>query len=139
MHHRRQSGAGDGSYSAAPQVTQSFSIAPPASAVAPGAPSIVSIVPGRGSAIVNLAAPTATGGSPIVAYAATCSASNQPDRTASGAGLTLTVRGLKGRVPYACTATASNAYYSSVASAALSVTPEAGGASLTPILLLLLD
>jgi hypothetical protein len=42
----------------------------------------------------------------IVAYAATCSARSLPTKTASGSGLTLTVRGLKGGVTYSCTATA---------------------------------
>jgi hypothetical protein len=131
--------AGDGTYSAAPQVEQSFGIAAPAGASAPGSPSISTITPGRGSSTLQLVAPKENGGSPIVSYAATCTASNQPDRTASGADLTLTVRGLKGGVLYACTATASNAYYSSVGSAAKSVTPDQGGSNMTPILLLLLD
>jgi hypothetical protein len=130
---------GDSTYSAAPPMTQSFSIAPPAGASAPKAPTISSITPGRASATLQLVAPTANGGSAIIAYRASCTASNQPAQGVSGAGLTLTVRSLKGRTPYACTATASNAYYSSVASAASTVTPQAGGASLTPILLLLLD
>jgi hypothetical protein len=130
---------GDSTYSAAPQMTQSFSIAPPAGASAPGSPSISTITPGRGSATLKLTAPTSDGGSAIVAYSASCTASNQPTQSVSGAGLTLTVRGLKGGTPYACTATASNAYYSSVASAAKSVTPEPGGSNMTPILLLLLD
>jgi hypothetical protein len=120
-------------------MTQIFSIAPPAGATAPTAPTISTKTPGRGSVTLQLVAPTANGGSALVAYSATCTASGQPTKTARSVGLTLTVRGLKGGVLYSCTATASNAYYSSVASAALTVTPQAGGASLTPILMLLLD
>ena len=131
--------AGDSTYRAAPQMTQNFSIAPPAGATAPSKPTISMITPGRGSVTFQLVAPTANGGSAIVAYVATCTASGQPSKTARSAGLTLTVRGLKGGVLYSCTAKASNAYYSSVASAAITVTPQAGGASLTPILMLLLD
>jgi hypothetical protein len=100
-------------------------------------PTIRTITPGRASATLQLVAPTSDGGSAIVTYTATCTARHQPTKTVSGTGLTLTVRGLKSGVSYACTATASNAYYSSVDSAALTVTPQAGRANLTPILLLL--
>jgi hypothetical protein len=131
--------AGDSGYSAAPQVTQSFVITPFSAIVQPSPPTVISITPGRGSATLNLSPPSANGGAPIVAYGASCSAASQTTKTAAGAGLTLAVRGLKGGVEYACTATASNAFYASSASAPVSVVPNTGGGGIAPILLLLLD
>ncbi len=96
--------AGDTGYLPAPPATLNLSITTPAAIVAPSPPGISSITSGRGSA--TLTAPSSNGGAAIVAYAATCSASSLPTKTASGSGLTLTVRGLKGGVTYSCTATA---------------------------------
>jgi hypothetical protein len=93
--------AGDTGYLPAPPATQSFTITP-----TPSPPGISSITSGRGSATLTLTAPSSNGGAAIVAYAATCTAKDQPAKTASGSGLTLTVRGLKGGVTYSCTATA---------------------------------
>jgi hypothetical protein len=126
--------AGDTGYQPAPPATQSFTITPP-----PSPPGISSITSGRGSATLTLTAPSSNGGAAIVAYAATCTANNQPTKTASGSGLTLTVRGLKGGVTYSCTATARNALHTSSPSAAQLVTPQTGGSSLTPILMLLFE
>jgi hypothetical protein len=126
--------AGDTGYLPAPPATQSFTITP-----TPSPPGISSITSGRGSATLTLTAPSSNGGAAIVAYAATCTAKDQPAKTASGSGLTLTVRGLKGGVTYSCTATARNALHTSSPSAAQLVTPQAGGSSLTPILMLLFE
>jgi hypothetical protein len=52
--------------------------------------------------------------------------------------LTLTVRGLKGGVAYACTVKASNALFTGSASAERTVTPQPAG-DLTPILMLLFE
>ena len=108
----------------------------------PKPPSIINpISKGRGSATLHLVAPTLDGGSPLLGYSASCTASQQTTKTTTttGTGLILTVRGLKGNVVYACTATARNAYYSSIASAALEVTPDPARNNITPILMLLLD
>ena len=131
---------GNGSYSAAPEMRQSFNITIPPGATPPSPPTIIPpITAGRGSARLNLSPPSANGGTAIVAYAATCAASGQAAKTATSAGLSFAVRGLKGGVVYACTATASNAFYASAASTAQTVTPLAGGSSIAPILMLLLD
>jgi subtilisin family serine protease len=131
--------AGDTGYSAALPAVQSFTITPCSSIVAPSPPTISSITGGRGSAMINLSPPGANGGTAIVAYAATCAASGQATKTATSPSLTFGVRGLKGGVEYACTATASNAFYTSTDSTAQTVTPLAGGSSIAPILMLLLD
>jgi hypothetical protein len=131
--------AGDTGYLPAPPATLNFNITTPAAIVAPSPPGMTSITSGRGSATLTLTAPSSNGGAAIVAYAATCTANNQPTKTASGSGLTLTVRGLKGGVAYSCTATARNTLHTSSPSAAQSVTPQTGGSSLTPILMLLFE
>jgi hypothetical protein len=130
--------SGNGTYAAAPQVTLSFSIA--ANSTPPGPPTITSIKAGSGSATINFSAPDNTGGSPITSYTATCTATGQTTRTATGIASPLTVRNLTGGVVYQCSLTATNGGgFSSVASAAMSVTATAKKSSLTPILMLLLD
>ena len=130
--------AGDTGYLAAPSATQSFTITATNAVVPPGPPAITSATSGRGSAKLTLSPPANNGGAPLVAYAASCAASGQATKTASGPALTLTVRGMKGGVSYACTATANNGFHTSSASAPMSVTPQAGG-GMTSIMLLLLD
>ena len=129
------------SYDAAGNLTLISQMAAPATP--PGAPTLISITRGPGSATLNFSAPANTGGSAISSYTATCSASGQTTRAATGAGsvTTLTVRNLTGNVQYQCKLTATNGGgYTSVASAAVSVTPTpAKKGNLTPILLLLLD
>ena len=126
------------SYDAAGNLTYISQIAPVA---APGAPTLNSIALGPGSATLNFSAPANTGGSPIASYTATCSASGQPTRTATGSGSPITVRNLTGGVIYQCSLTATNGGgLSSAASVAMPVTPAPGKKiSLTPILMLLLD
>ena len=130
---------GDSTYSAAPSVQQCFGIVLPTGTAAPNPPTISTITAGHGGAKIALIAPTVTGGSRLGPYTATCTTPNQKTQTVSGAGLTLTVSGLKSKVLYTCTATASNTYYSSAPSAAKTVTSLGGGVSLAPILMLLLD
>ncbi len=126
--------AGNSSYSAAVQVTQSFAITAPT--IAP--PTLISIVAGSGSATIRFSPPSNTGGSAISLYNASCTARGQTTRTASGTtAAPLTVRNLTGGVLYQCSLTATNsAGLTSSASAALPVTPGKKG-NLTPILLLL--
>jgi hypothetical protein len=131
--------AGNASYSPAPQVTQSFSIA--AAPVPPGSPTNVLITPGSGSATISFSPPSHDGGAPISGYTATCTASGQTTRNASGSSSPLTVKNLRGGVSYQCSLTASNsAGLTGSASASTPVTPAAGQKSiLTPIMLLLLE
>jgi hypothetical protein len=119
-------------------VTQSFSINE--GAAAPGSPTIISITAGSGSATLNFTAPSHTGGSAISAYTASCTASGQSTRTATGATSPLTVKNLSGGVLYQCTLTATNSGgLTGSASAAQPVTPTSGKSGLTPILMLLLN
>jgi hypothetical protein len=130
---------GNATYSPAPQVAQSFSIA--AAPVPPCPPTINAITAGSGSTTIHFSAPSNTGGSTISGYTATCTASGQTTRTATGTASPLTVKNLTGGVLYQCslTATSGNGLTSS-ASATLPVTPAPGKkSSLTPILMLLLD
>jgi hypothetical protein len=127
---------GNASFSPAPQVTQSFSIA----AAPPGPPTNVVITPGSGSATIRFSPPANDGGASINNYTATCTASGKPPRSTTGSASPLTVRNLAGNVLYQCTLTASNsAGLTSTASAATPVTPAPAKNSLTPILMLLLD
>ena len=108
---------------------------------APGAPILNSVTRGPASATLNFSAPADTGDSPIASYTASCSASGQGTRTATGTGSPLTVRNMIGGVAYQCAVTATNAGgLTSGASISLPVTPTSGRkVSLTPILMLLLD
>ncbi len=129
---------GNAVYSAAPEVLQIFSVT--AVLTMPGAPSIVSIIPGPGRVTLTLLAPGNTGGGTIVSYSASCSASGHPTVTASSGTTTVVVPGLVAGASYACTATASNGTYSSAATAPASAIPEPKRkVDLTPILMLLLD
>ncbi|HDS1197311.1 TPA: fibronectin type III domain-containing protein [Shewanella algae] len=93
--------AGDGSYNAAPTVTQSFTV----NAVVPGAPTSVSAVAANASATVSFSAPASTGGAAISSYTVT---SSPGGLTASGAGSPLTVSGLSNGTDYSFTVSASN-------------------------------
>ncbi|MBO2550250.1 fibronectin type III domain-containing protein [Shewanella algae] len=93
--------AGDGSYNAAPTVTQSFTV----NAVVPGAPTSVNAVASDASATVSFSAPASTGGAAISSYTVT---SSPGGLTASGAGSPLTVSGLSNGTDYSFTVSASN-------------------------------
>jgi hypothetical protein len=128
---------GNSSTSPAPQVTQSFSI----TGIPPAPPTITSITVGNGSATIYFSPPSNTGGSTIASYSATCTASGQTTRKASGTASPITVKNLTGGVVYQCTLTATNSDGgTSAASAPLPVTPAPGRKSdMTPLLMLLLD
>jgi hypothetical protein len=131
--------AGNGTYSPAPQAMLSFSIA--ANSTTPGAPTITAINSGAGSASIVFLPPANTGGSPITSYTATCTASGQPTRTATGSGSPITVRNLTGGVAYQCSLTATNGSGSTgTASTTMPVTPgPAKKNGISSIMLLLLD
>ena len=108
--------------------------------VVPSAPTLNSITSGPGSATLNFAPPTNNGGSAISSYTATCTASGQVTRTASGSGSPLTVVGLTGGVAYQCSITATNGGgLTSSASGFLPVTPAPANKGITPLLMYFLD
>ncbi|MBO2609771.1 Ig-like domain-containing protein [Shewanella algae] len=110
--------AGDGSYNAAPTVTQSFTV----NAVVPGAPTSVSAVAADASATVSFSAPASTGGAAISSYTVT---STPGGLTASGTGSPLTVSGLSNGTGYSFTVSASNiAGIGPASSPSNTVTPE---------------
>ncbi|KXL54230.1 endo-1,4-beta-xylanase A precursor [Anaerotignum neopropionicum] len=111
---------GNGSYLAAPQVSQSFTVNP----VAPGAPTNVVATAGDGSASVAFSPPNFTGGTNISVYTVT---GNSPYiAPVSGAGSPITVTGLTNGQAYTFTVTASNVAGDGPSSApSNSVTPAA--------------
>ncbi len=106
--------AGNGTYSAAAQVTQSVSI----TGIAPAAPTIGAATAGNTQATVNFTAPGNTGGLPISGYTVNCNGIN-----ASGGTSPITVSGLVNGTTYSCTVQASNAAGTSVTSGTVTVTP----------------
>ena len=110
--------SGDGSYSPAPQVSQSFTV----DAISPGAPTSVSAVAGSASASVSFTAPASNGGSAITSYTVTASPGGL---TGSGASSPITVSGLTNGTAYSFTVTATNSNGTGVASSSsLSVVPK---------------
>ncbi len=93
--------AGNATYSAAPQVSRSFSV----NAIVPGAPTIGTATAGNGQATVSFTAPASTGGSAITGYTVT---SNPGGAIAMGASSPLTVTGLTNGTAYTFTVTATN-------------------------------
>ncbi|QTE94939.1 fibronectin type III domain-containing protein [Shewanella algae] len=110
---------GDGSYNAAPTVTQGFTV----NAVVPGAPMSVSAAAADASATVSFSAPASTGGAAISSYTVT---SSPGGLTASGAGSPLIVSGLSNGTDYSFTVSANNTAGSGQASSpSNTVTPKA--------------
>lgn len=110
---------GDGTVSAAPQVSQSFTV----NAVAPGAPTIgtATATAGNGQASVNFTAPASSGGATITGYTAT---SNPGGIMGTGTSTPITVTGLTNGTAYTFTVTATTSAGTGSASAASnSVTP----------------
>ncbi|WP_337842696.1 Ig-like domain-containing protein [Rheinheimera sp.] len=112
--------AGDTSFLPAPQVSQSFTVAP----VVPGAPAAPVATAGNQEASVAFSAPVFTGGNAISGYTVTVS---PPDvAPVSGAASPIVVTGLTNGVAYTFTVEAENSAGSGAASAASnSVTPAA--------------
>ncbi len=109
--------AGNAGFSAAPQVTRSFSVA----AVVPGAPTIGTATPGDTQASVSFTAPGFSGGAGITGYTVTASPGGA---TGSGMSSPIIVTGLSNGTSYTFTVTATNSAGTGSASAASnSVTP----------------
>ena len=110
--------AGNGAYSAAPQVSQSFAV----NGIVPGAPTIGTAVAGDQQATVNFTAPASSGGSPIVGYTATSSPGGNVGTCSNSP---CTVAGLVNGTAYTFTVTATNGVGTGSASAASNaVTPK---------------
>jgi hypothetical protein len=127
---------GNSVYAPATEVVQVFSVT--VVLTVPGAPTILLITPGPGRLTITLQPPSNNGGGAIAGYSATCTASGHPNVTATSTTTTIVVPQLVPGVSYACTATASNGSYVSLATPATSAIPKPK-VDLTPILMLLLD
>jgi hypothetical protein len=109
--------AGNGSYSAATPVNQSFSV----SAVVPGAPTVGTATAGNAQASVTFTAPGFNGGATVTGYTVTA---NPGGATATGATSPITVTGLTNGTAYTFTVRAINsAGTGSPSAASNSVTP----------------
>ncbi len=111
--------AGNGSFEAAPQVSQTFSVA----AVVPGTPTIGTATAGDTQATVMFTAPVSTGGATITGYTVTA---NPGGATANGASAPITLTGLTNGIAYTFTVTATNSAGTGAASGASTpITPAA--------------
>lgn len=111
--------AGNGTYSAAATVPQSFTVA----AVVPGAPTIGTATPNNAQASISFTAPVFTGGAAITQYTAT---SSPGGLTGTCANSPCVVTGLTNGTAYTFTVTATNGVGTGAPSAASnSATPQA--------------
>ena len=95
----------------------------PAPIVPPGAPTIGGATPGNTQAVISFAPPTATGGSAITSYTASCVTGTLPAVTGTAPSSPITVTGLTNNSVYSCTVRATNIAGAGLPSAAVSVTP----------------
>jgi len=110
--------AGNAAYTAAPQVSQSFTV----NAIISGAPTIGTATSGNTQASVSFTAPTFTGGSAITGYTAI---SSPGGFTGTGTSSPILVTGLTNGTAYTFTVTATNsAGTSTTSSTSNSVTPK---------------
>lgn len=111
--------AGNGTYQAASQVSQTFSV----NAVAPDAPGIGTATAGDTQATVSFSAPASSGGAALTGYTVSASPGGA---TGTGASAPITVTGLDNGTAYSFRVTASNSAGTGAASAAsAAVTPKA--------------
>ena len=112
--------AGDSSFLAAPQVSQSFTVA----AVAPGAPTAATATAGDTQASIVFTAPAFKGGANITGYTVTSSPAGGSGSCTALPATACTVTGLTNGVSYTFTVTATNSVGTGAASAASNaVTP----------------
>jgi uncharacterized protein YhjY with autotransporter beta-barrel domain len=115
---------GNGTYSAAPQVSQSFTIA----AVVPGAPAIGTATASSGQAAVAFTPPLSSGGVSITGYTAI---SSPGGITATGTSSPIIMTGLTNGTAYTFTVTATNSAGTGAASAASNSVTPVGGQTIT--------
>lgn len=89
---------------------------------APGAPTLVALDPGNTAIKVHFTPPSATGGSAISSYTASC-ASGGATRTGSGSTSPIDVTGLTNGTAYSCSIAATNATGTGASSTPASATP----------------
>ncbi len=120
--------AGNGSYAAAVQVQQSFSV----NAVAPGSATIGTATASDAQATVSFSAPASNGGAVITGYTATCvSGDGGTTGSSVGGASPITVSGLTNGKTYTCSVTASNGVGAGGASAASNVVTPKGAQTIT--------
>ncbi len=120
--------AGDASYLAATQVTQSFTV----NAITPNAPASVTATAGNASATVAFSAPTDTGGVAITGYTVTSTPGNL---TATGTSSPIQITGLTNGTSYTFTVRATNSAGQGAASASSNaVTPAAPATNTAPVI-----
>jgi hypothetical protein len=103
----------------------------------PGAPTLLTVTPGKGRATLSFSAPATDGGATITGYLATCVDALGWTRSAMGDS-PLTVGGLVGGRGTTCVVAASNSVGTGAYSNGLSTTP-LKAVDLTPMLLNLLE
>ncbi|MCA3693882.1 cytochrome c peroxidase [Aquidulcibacter sp.] len=89
---------------------------------APGAPTLVALDPGNTAIKVHFTPPSATGGSAISSYTASCAAGGAT-RTGSGSTSPIDVTGLTNGTAYSCSIAATNATGTGASSTPASATP----------------
>lgn len=121
--------AGDGSYLAADQVSQTFTVA----AVVPGAPTAATATAGDTQASVAFVAPTNTGGATITGYTVTThtAGANPAPAPVNSAGSPTVITGLTNGQEYTFTVTATNSAGEGAASAASNAIIPAAGQTIT--------